>query len=516
MPQSVFDESRHKNKKRSADSVLFGEEHFSYLEEEDSTLWGSETPVFLARNKGMESQSISYTHLPDIFSKKFSIHDHFKGGFSVSKNNQADVTKSHNPETNKNDRGKTQSNINQLGIHLKFPKQQRIFHLETAPSLNMKESSRHAIQKRGLTVMGYKTSAAMKKLPFIRKKRPVWCPQDPKLPFKDIVYPQLLVVVDYETYKANGYDAQSVARYMAAFWNGVDMLFRKMSKLKIRINIAGLIIPADEESVPYMNHIDVFTGRRSVTDVMVDIATYFQSHQAPFPWCSYDIVVGISHLDLYSDSHSPFGLGGAAWHGSCMNKIYSVAIVQDKGDFSGSIAAAAHELAHTMGADHDIIPGGGRCSVEGQSIMSVSLNNQNKLNWSNCSISDMHSTLSDESYSCLRNKPDVGHSIPQILPGRLYSLDEVCRKMSENPNAKAREYDCKDLWCDLGFGSSMIVGPAPEGSPCSKGGEGICIEGERKTPEENENYFENSENGVGEGSTQGTEEVAWNERESIG
>ena len=36
---------------------------------------------------------------------------------------------------------------------------------------------------------------------------------------------------------------EAVAKYMAAFWNAVDLRYREISNPKIRLNIAGLIIP---------------------------------------------------------------------------------------------------------------------------------------------------------------------------------------------------------------------------------------------------------------------------------
>ena len=44
-------------------------------------------------------------------------------------------------------------------------------------------------------------------------------------------------------FRIHGNSNEAVAKYMAAFWNAVDLRFREISNPKIRLNIAGLIIP---------------------------------------------------------------------------------------------------------------------------------------------------------------------------------------------------------------------------------------------------------------------------------
>lgn len=61
-------------------------------------------------------------------------------------------------------------------------------------------------------------------------------------PKGEVLYPEILVHVDYEFYKHFGKDAGEVAKYMASFWNVVDLMYRQFDKPKIRLNIAGLVI----------------------------------------------------------------------------------------------------------------------------------------------------------------------------------------------------------------------------------------------------------------------------------
>ena len=44
-------------------------------------------------------------------------------------------------------------------------------------------------------------------------------------------------------FRIHGGNIEAVSKYMAAFWNAVDLRFREVNNPKIRLNIAGLIIP---------------------------------------------------------------------------------------------------------------------------------------------------------------------------------------------------------------------------------------------------------------------------------
>lgn len=40
-----------------------------------------------------------------------------------------------------------------------------------------------------------------------------------------------------------GNDLKLLSKYIAAFWNAVDLRFREINDPKIRLNVAGLVVP---------------------------------------------------------------------------------------------------------------------------------------------------------------------------------------------------------------------------------------------------------------------------------
>lgn len=57
-----------------------------------------------------------------------------------------------------------------------------------------------------------------------------------------IIYPEILVIVDYDGYRLHDGDNVKIKRYFVSFWNGVDLRYKLLKGPKIRISIAGIII----------------------------------------------------------------------------------------------------------------------------------------------------------------------------------------------------------------------------------------------------------------------------------
>lgn len=57
-----------------------------------------------------------------------------------------------------------------------------------------------------------------------------------------VIYPEILVIVDYDGYRLHGGDNLQVKRYFVSFWNGVDLRYKVLRGPKVRISIAGIII----------------------------------------------------------------------------------------------------------------------------------------------------------------------------------------------------------------------------------------------------------------------------------
>lgn len=174
-----------------------------------------------------------------------------------------------------------------------------------------------------------------------------------------------------------------------------------------------------------------------------------------------------------------------------LEKVNSVAIIEDTGGFSG-IIVAAHEVGHLLGAVHDGSPppsylggpGAEKCRWEDGFIMSDLRHTEKGFRWSPCSVQSFHHFLNGDTATCLYNSPHEDDSLPRVLPGRLLTLDAQCRKDRGTSACFKDERVCAQLFCfDAGSGYCVAYRPAAEGSPCGDGQ--YCINGQCITEHEN-------------------------------
>lgn len=58
----------------------------------------------------------------------------------------------------------------------------------------------------------------------------------------DTVWPEVLLVVDYDSYLLHGANSRDVKRYFISFWNGVDLRYKLLTNPLIRVSLAGMIV----------------------------------------------------------------------------------------------------------------------------------------------------------------------------------------------------------------------------------------------------------------------------------
>lgn len=191
----------------------------------------------------------------------------------------------------------------------------------------------------------FKRSARRPQLNQVRRKR-----QAP-----DTVWPEVLLVVDYDSFLLHGGDSRDVKRYFVSFWNGVDLRYKLLVHPHIRISLAGMIVAKDRDATPYLERNRLRAPNADAVDAagaLTDMGKYlYREDRLP----TYDLAVVITKLDMcrrrYEGGRCNRGTAGFAYvGGACvvnkrLEKVNSVAIIEDSGGFSG-IIVAAHEVGH--------------------------------------------------------------------------------------------------------------------------------------------------------------------------
>ncbi|XP_011305157.1 A disintegrin and metalloproteinase with thrombospondin motifs 1 [Fopius arisanus] len=313
-----------------------------------------------------------------------------------------------------------------------------------------------------------------------------------------VIYPEILCIVDYDGYRLHGGDNVQIKRYFVSFWNGVDMRYKLLKGPKIRISIAGIIISRGRDATPYLERNRVGRDAIDSAAALTDMGKYlFRERRLPV----YDIAVAVTKLDMcrrqYANDVCNRGTAGFAYvGGACvvnkrLEKVNSVAIIEDTGGFSG-IIVAAHEVGHLLGAVHDGSPppsylggpGAEKCRWEDGYIMSDLRHTEKGFKWSYCSVSSFHHFLNGDTATCLYNAPHEDEALPRVLPGKLLSLDAQCRKDRGTSACFKDDRVCAQLFCfDAGSGYCVAYRPAAEGSPCGDGQ--YCLNGKCVAEHEN-------------------------------
>lgn len=72
----------------------------------------------------------------------------------------------------------------------------------------------------------------------------------------DTVWPEVLLVVDYDSYLLHGANSRDVKRYFISFWNGVDLRYKLLSHPRIRVSLAGMIVAKVRHSCAVCNAVE--------------------------------------------------------------------------------------------------------------------------------------------------------------------------------------------------------------------------------------------------------------------
>ncbi|XP_045505355.1 A disintegrin and metalloproteinase with thrombospondin motifs 1 isoform X2 [Colias croceus] len=366
---------------------------------------------------------------------------------------------------------------------------------------NKLQGAQHVIIKRGPSSHDHMSDYAFMEPDHIskryRRRRSAEGHSRQKREAPYVIYPEILVIVDYDGYRLHGGDNLQIKRYFVSFWNGVDLRYKLLKGPRIRISIAGIIISRGRDATPYLERNRVGRDAIDSAAALTDMGKYlFRERRLPV----YDIAVAITKYDMCrrrKGGRCTKGTAGFAYvGGACvvnkrLEKVNSVAIIEDTGGFSG-IIVAAHEVGHLLGAVHDGSPppsylggpGAEKCRWEDGFIMSDLRHTEKGFRWSPCSVQSFHHFLNGDTATCLYNSPHEDDSLPRVLPGRLLTLDAQCRKDRGTSACFKDERVCAQLFCfDAASGYCVAYRPAAEGSPCGDGQ--YCINGRCITEHEN-------------------------------
>ncbi|XP_043472609.1 venom metalloproteinase 3-like [Leptopilina heterotoma] len=314
---------------------------------------------------------------------------------------------------------------------------------------------------------------------------------DPK-----IIYPEIMIFVDDTLFSRFNKNVEKTVEYILSLWNGVDLRYRDFKNPEIYLNIARIILV--EGPLPFEDNILAPDDRNKMFDekVLNSFGNFLYNEDRIGFKRDYDVAILMTGKDLINMNYKTTTTGISFVGGACNKtasayKIKAVGVIEDNGGFKG-IKAGAHELAHLIGAPHDGDaassfggPGAETCSWDHGYLMSYERLDRKQFEFSSCSKQSITYFTSLARAECLRNNPaeKMGtEKLTRILPGKLVSLNDQCRKSGFYAALHKDASVCLDLWClekPVGFKGKMTyqsTQAAAEGSYC---GDGMyCLDGE--------------------------------------
>ncbi|XP_057337673.1 uncharacterized protein LOC130675821 [Microplitis mediator] len=217
--------------------------------------------------------------------------------------------------------------------------------------------------------------------------------RDPYREFYGTFFVKILVILDWDSRIESG--VQAILNDLVAKWNEADKFFEPLDDPKIKLAIAGVIIPTKpgiwrttdpKESSSYLNNV------YPSASVLSNTTKWLINNFDHFGRLNFDFYIFIKHNSEHVNYEETvfdcFTKYGCHFRpaGSIVHKDYYV-------------NRYAHSIAMQLGIPVDEFIGCG-----GDHIMSISKYNENPT-WSECSIQEFKSLINNNKYSCLHQIP---------------------------------------------------------------------------------------------------------------
>ncbi|XP_037508040.1 venom metalloproteinase antarease-like TtrivMP_A [Rhipicephalus sanguineus] len=305
--------------------------------------------------------------------------------------------------------------------------------------------------------------------------------KSPRLPL--LINPELHVVVDYAICKLLKFVVKKIAQYVAIMTASANLRYRSMIQPRVQLLIVGVTVTRTQEEEPYMFYVPEYRATNNI--LHQETRVNFRKHVMQKTYFAHaDVVFLLSGLNfsVWEGSVLQTWVGGSAYLGGVCTE-YKVGISQDTAGSYFGVHVYAHEIAHSLGCQHDGEGadswvygniGSKDCDWNNGYIMSYKHHEYNRFRFSECCKREITNMYNRPEYRCLIQKNRLNTGIyTSKLPGTVMSRQKYCELMNAEYTYVKLDKTYKGLVCVLKCflsrnGQSRLL-YAVDGATCSKG-----------------------------------------------
>ncbi|XP_037524131.1 venom metalloproteinase antarease-like TtrivMP_A [Rhipicephalus sanguineus] len=289
-----------------------------------------------------------------------------------------------------------------------------------------------------------------------------------------------VTVISDQLHQVHYQNDDDLITYLAVMMNAVNLRYHGMHNPRIRFRLAGVTRSLVDVFASYISG-----GYLEAYGTIEGLVNYVRNGNIPE---QTDVVYLITHRDMINgksgQAPAEQRMTGLSYVGGVCTKE-KIGMGEDIAQSYRGVFTMAHELGHTLGAQHDQV-GHRECPWSAGSLMSYVDGGENRYRLTPCSKRQIRSVVSKLPEWCLMETSRRNYMVhPGTLPGNMISADVFCklylRRKTNSPQQYTkitREYSrkCKMqccyvtgrlTWC---YEVDILDGmPCGEGKTCLKG-----------------------------------------------